>query len=244
MATRFVQQAEQQVNPLFQQQIQAQQAQIPAIQQLYQTLTQGLQQQAQRELQTGTQSILEDASRRGVLRSTLPVDARTELQAAISQGLIGRMGELGLQQARDISGIQSNIANLGIERLRTITSLADALQAQDLRERQFAMEQAAARQRAAQEAAANRAAAVNFVRNKAGGFELYNADGTKSNLDLWQFVQLQGGGVSELVSLLSEGDEQDRAAAQKYMARIEQGVNPSAAFEQLKRDRPTAFYRS
>lgn len=153
MATRFVQQAEQQVNPLFQQQIQAQQAQIPAIQQLYQTLTQGLQQQAQRELQTGTQSILEDASRRGVLRSTLPVDARTELQAAISQGLIGRMGELGLQQARDISGIQSNIANLGIERLRTITSLADALQAQDLREREFAMRQQAAREEAARQQA-------------------------------------------------------------------------------------------
>lgn len=149
MAQRFIQQAEQQVNPLFDQQIQAAQSQIPAITQLYQTLAQGLQQQSQQQLQTGTQGILEDASRRGVLRSTLPVDSRTQLQTALSQALLEGTSRLGLQQAQDIGGIQERVAGLGAERLKTITDLASTLQAQDLREREFQMQQQAARQQAA-----------------------------------------------------------------------------------------------
>lgn len=148
MAQRFIQQAEQQVNPLFDQQIQAAQGQIPAITQLYQTLTQGLQQQSQQQLQTGTQNILEDASRRGVLRSTLPVDARSQLQTSLSQALLEGTSKLGLQQAQDIGGIQERIAGLGTDRLKTITDLASTLQSQDIAEREFQLKQQQAAQAA------------------------------------------------------------------------------------------------
>lgn len=132
MATRFLEQATSQLAPVYEQQIAGIQSQIPAIQQLYQTLTQGLQQQNQMQLETGTQNIVEDASRRGVLRSTLPVDARTSLVGQLGAALNEGLGRLGLQQTQDIGSLNERIAGLRVSSAKDIADLARALETQDL----------------------------------------------------------------------------------------------------------------
>ena len=135
MAQRFVDQASAQLAPVYDAQQQALQSQIPAIQQLYQTLTQGLQQQNTMQLNSGVQQISEDASRRGVLRSSLPVDARTSLTAQLGAALNQGLGELGAQQAKEVAGVGTQIGELGIQRAGAVSTLADALQQRDLEER-------------------------------------------------------------------------------------------------------------
>lgn len=167
MATQFQQQAEAQLNPLFNQQQQAIQSQIPSIQNLYDTLTKGLQGQYQQNLASGVQGIVEDASARGVLRSTLPVDARQSLTGQLGAALQQSLGELGARRAGDIAGVNTSLAQLGLQRASSIADLSRALETQDLErqrlamdkqnaERQFQLEQqklAAARQSAASQAA-------------------------------------------------------------------------------------------
>lgn len=150
MAQRFIEQAQQQVAPIYDQQIRAAQAQIPEIQNLYNTLIGGLRGESERQLATGTQGILEDAARRGVLRSTLPVDARTELQGAISSALTQGIGNLNLEQLRNVRGLQSEIGQLQLGRQGAIQSLAESLQEADLREREYQMALELQRQQAAQ----------------------------------------------------------------------------------------------
>lgn len=140
MATKFIKQAQAQLNPVFNQQQQAIQSQIPSIENLYKTLSQGLQTNFDTQLASGVQGISEDASARGVLRSTLPVDARqaltTQLGSALQQGL----GELGARRAGDIAGIRSSIADLGVRRASSIADLARGLETQDLERQQFAFQ--------------------------------------------------------------------------------------------------------
>lgn len=146
MATRFVQQATKTLDPLFTQQTKAVKGQIPAIQQLYDALTQGLQFQNQQQLQTGTQNIMEDASARGVLRSSLPVDARTSLTGQLGAALTEGLGRIGAQRAQDISGVNKSLADIGLQRTQSISSLADQLQGADLREREFILRKKQAQQ--------------------------------------------------------------------------------------------------
>lgn len=138
MATQFIGQATQQLAPAYQQQTQALQAQVPAIQQLYQSLFQGLEGQRQ----TGTQNILEGASGRGLLRSTVPVNAQTTLE----QGLLQQRGQYAGQQAKDIAGVQESLGKLNVEQANAISTLANALYGQDIQRQQFAQQQAASQQ--------------------------------------------------------------------------------------------------
>lgn len=94
------------------------------------------------------QAISEDASRRGVLRSTLPVDAQQDLQGQIGAALAQSQGQLGLQQGEAVSGLQSQIGQLGIDRVGAVNSLANTLNKQDLSRQQFSYQ----KQRDAQEA--------------------------------------------------------------------------------------------
>lgn len=149
MATKYIQQASKQVTPIYKSQVAAAQAQIPAIQQLYNTLTQGLQGQYQTQLQTGVQDIVEDASARGVLRSTLPVDARTALTSELGAALQQSLGQLASQRATDIAGVRGNIADLRLNRLNTIYDLSNTLQSQSLAEREFQRDTELARMAAA-----------------------------------------------------------------------------------------------
>jgi hypothetical protein len=148
VAQRFIDEATAQVAPLYQQQEQALQSQIPAIQQLYQTLYQGLEGQRASE----TQNILESASSRGVLRSTMPVDLQTQLGTA----LLAERSKLGSQQAQEIAGVNMKIGDLGLQKTSAINQIADTLYNRDLTERKFQMEQQMAAQQAAAAAASAR----------------------------------------------------------------------------------------
>jgi uncharacterized FlaG/YvyC family protein len=148
MATQYELQAQQQLAPAYDQQIQGLQSQIPAIQQLYQTLSQGLNQEYQTNLNTGVQNINEDASARGVLRSTLPNDSRLTLTGQLGAALQQSLGQAGLQQTKDISGVRSQIGDLNIKKVSSIADLSSSLQQQDEQRRQFDQELALARQKA------------------------------------------------------------------------------------------------
>lgn len=129
MADRFVQQASAALSPAYTQSATAVKKQIPAIQQLYNTLFQGLEAQGKAE----TQNILESASSRGVLRSSLPID----LQTTLGQALIAERGKLGAQQAGDIAQVRSTLGQLSIDRVKSIRDLAERMRAGDLSEREF-----------------------------------------------------------------------------------------------------------
>ena len=137
MAERFIQEATSQLAPIYDQQSAAIGAQIPAIQNLYQTLMQGLQGQYDQSLSTGVRDITEDASARGVLRSTLPVDARQALTTSLGQALMTGKGELAAKQAGDVAGINEKLGTLGINRAGAIADLARSLETQDLDRQKF-----------------------------------------------------------------------------------------------------------
>lgn len=125
----YYDQAAAQLNPGYDQQQTAIQSQIPAIQNLYSSLNQGLDSSARTE----SQNILEGASARGVLRSSLP----TDLQTSLAQTTLQEKGKLAVQQAQDISGVNEKLGTLNINRVQSINDLAHALQAGDLSEREF-----------------------------------------------------------------------------------------------------------
>lgn len=133
MATRFIQEAEAQLNPVYQQQEQAIKSQIPAIQQLYQSLLTGLEGTRASE----TQKILESSASRGLTRSSIP----TDLQTALGQSILQQQGQLGAQQAKELAGINTQLGDLGLQRAQGINSLADTLYQRDLKEREFQMQQ-------------------------------------------------------------------------------------------------------
>ena len=144
MAQRFLDQATAQIAPVYDQQIQQAQAQIPALQQLYQSLLGGLEASSQQQIQTGSQNIVEDASRRGVLRSTLPVDARTSLESSIGAALAESKGQLGLRQMQDIAGIQERVGGLQAQRVSAINQIANQLYEQDLAQQELQQKMALA----------------------------------------------------------------------------------------------------
>jgi len=129
MATRFVKQATQQLNPVYSQQAKAIKSQIPAIQQLYETLNQGLTGQFNTQLQAG----LEDAGARGLTRSSIPNDTRT----ALSGQLLQSQGQLGAQQAKEVAGINTQLGDLRLQKAQGVQTLADALFNRDLKKREF-----------------------------------------------------------------------------------------------------------
>lgn len=256
MATQYTKQAQNQLNPVFNQQQQAIQSQVPAIQNLYQTLSQGLQTNFDTQLASGVQGINEDASARGVLRSTLPNDARlaltTQLGSALQQGL----GQLGSQQASDISGVQSQLGELGIRRVSAITDLANALKSDNLAERQFALDKLTANRdfKISQEELGLKRSSQNYDRlqnqlptatKKKGGGYVVSGD-----YDLAGYAKATG---KDLITLLSQGDEKDKQAARWYSDKIRKYASTdnsdlnaqraSQFFYELQQDRPTAFYK-
>lgn len=128
MATYYTQQASDQLSPGYNQQVGALQSQIPAIQQLYSSLVQGLQSQQQ----VGNQNILEDASGRGLLHSTIPVEGQIQL----GQQILGQQGQYAAQQAKDIGGIYSQIAGVRTDQANSIAQLANQLQGNALQQQQ------------------------------------------------------------------------------------------------------------
>jgi hypothetical protein len=161
MASRFVQQATKQVDPIYTQQIKQAQGQIPSIQKLYDSLGASLTAQNNQQLATGVQSIMEDASRRGVLRSTLPVDTRTQLQGELGAALTQGLANIGLQRGQAVQGIYDRVGQLQTNRLSAITGMADTLQQADLRERDFQRQLQA--DRAARASSGQQSTALNRI---------------------------------------------------------------------------------
>jgi len=129
MAQRFVRQARRALNPGYRQQTQALQSQIPAINQLYDSLQQGL--MAQQE--SGNLQIFENAANRGVLNSTIPVDEQTGLAGQIIQ----QQGQYAAEQAQDIGNIQAQIGQIGIDRAQAIADYVNQLKQRQLAQQQF-----------------------------------------------------------------------------------------------------------
>lgn len=129
MATRFVQAATRQYAPVYRKQMQAYQAQIPALQQLYNNLLSGLTSQQK----VGNQNLLEDSGARGLLRSTIPVDA----QAGLAQEILQQRGQYSAEYANQLAGINQNIGQLGIDQVGAISGLAGDLESRNLALRQF-----------------------------------------------------------------------------------------------------------
>lgn len=129
MATSFTKQAQSQLNPAYNAQIKAYQSQLPAIQNKYNALSQGLMSQAQ----TQTMGAFEDANARGVLNSTIPVDLQTGIQQALLQG----QGKLAGEQAGEVGQIRQQIAGVGVQRASAIATLINALRDRALKQQQF-----------------------------------------------------------------------------------------------------------
>lgn len=238
MAERFVEQATAQLAPVYDQQVQTLQSQVPAIQQLYQSLMQGLEAQGK----TQTQGILESSASRGLTRSSIPVD----LQTTLAQTLMGEKSKLGAQQAQDIAGINMKVGDLGIQRAQAIQGLADTLYNRDMKEREFQMQQQAAERDFQMKQAA--AAAASRGGGGSGGIDIpikKNAQGgwdVGGGYDLAGYARATG---KDLITLLSQGDAKDKQAANWYLEKIRKYGNKNADiyFQELMRDRPTAFYR-
>lgn len=111
-------------------------------------------------------------------------------------------------------------------------------------ERDRAHQAAQAREAAATRAAAKTSSPFAIGGSNSGGYTVFNADGSRANIDLWTYVRSQGGGATDLVGMLATSkDKKDQNAYKNYIQNANKyGAN--AAFEQLRRDLPTAFYTS
>lgn len=88
--------------------------------------------------------------------------------------------------------------------------------------------------------AASEPVRYNWTRNAKGGYDVVGANGQRANIDLATAVASQGGGINNLVSLLLNGDSQDKRAAQQYLKDVQK--DPTKAYANLLRNRGTAFY--
>lgn len=96
---------------------------------MYETLNKGLAgQQA-----TGNQTILENASSRGLLKSTIPVYDQSVLGAQIIQ----QQGQNAANEQQALAQINQGIAGIGVDQANAIAQLANALWQQSNQTQQF-----------------------------------------------------------------------------------------------------------
>lgn len=129
MAVDFTRQATRQLAPAYTTQVKALKSQIPAISNKYTALMGAL----EGEQASANMGAFEDASARGVLRSTIPVDA----QQAIAQGILQKRAGYAGDQAAEVGAVRTKIADVGVQRASAIAQLINALRTQALQERQF-----------------------------------------------------------------------------------------------------------
>lgn len=117
-------QAQAPVNAIYDPAVQQIQSQIPAIQQLYSNLVQGLQAQNQ----TQYQNVVNSAAQRGVSGYGVNQGA----QAALADSLAQQTAQLGAQQAQGVAGLQGQIGQANVARGQSVYDLANSLQRQQL----------------------------------------------------------------------------------------------------------------
>lgn len=79
----------------------------------------------------------------------------------------------------------------------------------------------------------------DWHKNQAGGYEVV-INGQKASVDLATAVASRGGGIQNLISLLMNGDAQDKKAAQQYLKDVQKDA--TMAYANLVSNRGTAFY--
>lgn len=182
---------------------------------------------------------------RGIAFSGITADEQANY---LSTKYLPGMQQLTLQQNEQNLALDEALAKINQERrLRAMdvrqtqqSSLEKYLAEQrqmEWEKQKFAAEQAMERAKMAQQAslqAASTPTTYNWSRNAQGG---YNTEG---GVDLATAVRSQGGGISNLVSLLANGSASDRKAAKYYMDNV--GKNPVAAYNYLVQN-TGAFYK-
>ena len=118
------------VNALYNPAVGQIQAQIPAIQNLYATLVQGLQNQAT----TQGANLMQSAQQRGVATPAMGADINNVLGQALAQ----QSAVLGAQQAQGVAGLQGQVGQANVDRAGTLqqfqtSNLKDSLEAQSNR---------------------------------------------------------------------------------------------------------------
>lgn len=120
MATRYLQDANNQLQPVYGAAQQTVQAQVPAVDALYSSLVSGLQ-QAQT---AGTQGVLQSAEQRGVSRANLG----NELAGSLGGVVQGGEAQLGADRAAAQSGIAETLTKLGLGGVNARSDLANLFQ--------------------------------------------------------------------------------------------------------------------
>lgn len=205
----------------------------------------------------GFNQINEQATGRGIAFGGIPI---TEQADYLSTKYLPGVQAARAKQGEDIltlegqnAALDTDIRNRAMGSRDTQLASANEWNLQQAQLEAQAREAELNRQAQAREAAANRAASVAANRtaspfaiggSQSGGYTVFNADGSRANIDLWTYVRSQGGGVTDLVGMLATSkDKNDQKAYKNYIQNANKyGAN--AAFEQLKRDLPTAFYTS
>lgn len=160
----------------------------------------------------------------------------------LSTKFLPGMQQLTFQENEQNLALDESLARINQERrlraLDTRQNQQSALEKYLAEERErawqqqkFQAEQAMDRAKMAQQAsiaAADRSAqypgqtTYSWTKNAAGGYN------TSGGVDLATAVKSQGGGISNLVSLLANGSKSDRSAANKYMQLMAQGKKDQA----------------
>ena len=106
-------------NAIYSPALQAIQAQTPQIQQLYQTLVQGLQQQSMAQ----QQNVVNSAQQRGLTAPTLG----TQVAGAYGQDLNLINAQMNAQRATDVAGINQQVGKTNVAKAGTVNDLAQSL---------------------------------------------------------------------------------------------------------------------
>lgn len=120
MATRYIQQADGQIKPIYSAAQAAVASQVPQTQDLYQTLMGALANQSAQS----QSDLVAAAERRGLGGGRFASDVGTALGQALDQ----QNAQLGAQQASDLANIGVAQGNLGIARANSAQNLGDTLQ--------------------------------------------------------------------------------------------------------------------
>lgn len=191
----------------------------------------------------GFNQINNQATGRGMSFSGIPLDEQANY---LSTKYLPGLTALTQQENEQNLALDDALAKINQDRrlraMDTRQSQQKSLEAYLSEQRQMAWErekfnaqQAMERAKMAQAAAANPTPVTyTWSKNGAGGYN------TTGGVDLATAVKSQGGGISNLVSLLANGSASDRKAAKYYMDNV--GKNPVAAYNYLVQN-TGAFYK-
>ncbi len=130
-------------NAIYAPALQAIQAQTPQIQQLYQTLVQGLQQQSMAQ----QQNVVNSAQQRGLTSPTLG----TQVAGAYGQDLNLINAQLNNQRAGDTAGINQQLGKTNVAKAGSVNDLVQSLQKQNMQNQENAYQMSDIERKAALE---------------------------------------------------------------------------------------------